>query len=50
MRDIKQSEEIFVSYGNKSNFELFLHYGFALENNNEDDGCVLIFELEENDP
>jgi histone-lysine N-methyltransferase SETD3 len=36
-RSVKSGEEVFVSYGAKSNAELLLFYGFALENNPYDD-------------
>ena len=35
--DIKSGQEIFISYGNRSNSVLFLYYGFVIENNENDD-------------
>ena len=29
-RDVAPSEEVFISYGEKSNHELLLYYGFSL--------------------
>ena len=34
---IKPGEEIFVYYGNKSNFTFFQFYGFTIENNDNDE-------------
>lgn len=32
-KDIKKNTEIYDSYGNKTNFELMLYYGFSIKNN-----------------
>jgi histone-lysine N-methyltransferase SETD3 len=36
-RSVRKNEEVFVSYGAKSNAELLLFYGFCVENNPYDD-------------
>lgn len=45
----KRGEEICINYGSKSNIKLMLSYGFALENN-EDDEFILFLHLKKSDP
>ena len=40
LEDIKEGNEIFDSYGKKSNSMFLLNYGFCLENNDADDYCL----------
>lgn len=42
-------EQVFISYGNKSNGELFLSYGFIPFESNEDDSVDLLFALSSGD-
>ena len=37
LEDIKEGNEIYDSYGKKSNAKLLLNYGFCLENNSENE-------------
>ncbi len=49
-RSVKRGEEVFVSYGAKSNAELLLFYGFALREPNPYDETPLALELPRGEP
>jgi len=38
LRDLEPGQQVLDSYGRKDNSRFLLHYGFAVENNREDDG------------
>jgi histone-lysine N-methyltransferase SETD3 len=49
MKQLHQGDQVYDSYGRKCNHRFFVNYGFALEDN-EDNETVLRFKVSENDP
>jgi histone-lysine N-methyltransferase SETD3 len=49
LKTVNRGEELFDSYGRKCNSRFFVNYGFALENN-EDNEVVFKFGLKKDDP
>jgi len=49
LQPIERSEQVYDSYGRKCNSRFFVNYGFSLEDN-EDNQCCLLFTLPEEDP
>ena len=43
MRAIDRGEQVYDSYGRKCNSRFFVNYGFALEDNEEDNEALLAF-------
>ena len=48
-KDIRKNEEIYVSYGDKPNTNMFQFYGFVLENN-ELDETIIEMTFDDSDP
>lgn len=49
LRQLHQGEQVFDSYGRKCNSRFFVNYGFALEDNSDNE-TVLRFVLDQSDP
>jgi histone-lysine N-methyltransferase SETD3 len=43
MRTIERGEQVYDSYGRKCNSRFFVNYGFALEDNEEDNEALMQF-------
>jgi len=50
LRPIQRGDQVFDSYGRKCNSRFFVNYGFALDDNHEDNEAVIRVQLPPNDP